>query len=184
MAERNDQFALDKPLKGAFIMTLPLPIPAPISNGMVFQRSEFEIHNLAIALKGTIRATVYEEGGIEPTSIIHVNQSWRIEVEWTLTGGLANLLYGEWQVRVFFESLGPGREFALPVPPATLEMKPCADGGKYKHIFRFPAGTINPQPHESPLYDLGITVIAYDACKKPAPFHGYCRGAALMFVAS
>lgn len=162
---------------------LPITPIAPIADGLPFQRSEFEIHNLAIALKGHIHATIYEEGGMEPTSIIHTDQSWRIEVEWSLTGGLANLLYGEWQVRVFFETLGPGKEFALPVPPATLKMKPCEDGGNYKHVFQFPAGTINPKGMDSPLYDLGITVIAYDACGKPAPFHGFCKGATLMFVA-
>lgn len=155
----------------------------PTKSGVSFKETAFEIDPFMTRITGTIKAAVYEKGGVKPTNIIHSDQDWYIDVEWSISGHLINLLYGFWEVQVGLESVGLGKEYTLPLHDAEpIPMKPCEDGGKYHTRIEFPAGKIKVGPGKATVYELAVTVVACDACGNPALFHGYANDASVMIV--
>jgi hypothetical protein len=65
--------------------------------------------DMAPALSGTINAVV-QSPPPNPTTIITVNTPWNIQLTWSITGFLAPVAAGDWTVRAFLESMGPGFE--------------------------------------------------------------------------
>ncbi len=55
---------------------------------------------------------IYEKGSATPSNIIAVDQDWSIRLVWTLTG--REPLFGHWLLKLYLESMGPGKEYALP----------------------------------------------------------------------
>ena len=102
-----------------------------MSNGLKLVECEKEFAPLVETTKISLSATVYEEGGTPPTTIIHEDQAWYAEVEWEMTGDLVRHFCGKWRVSINLESIGPFPEYAFPTPPAEVDMDPCGDG-KYK----------------------------------------------------
>lgn len=56
--------------------------------------------------------TICQAGSKDPSSIIPADRDWSVELAWTLTG--PGPLFGHWLVKIFLESLGPGREYVFP----------------------------------------------------------------------
>lgn len=72
--------------------------------------SAFE-HPFGKLLHGVAWAEVRDPQGIEPPStILQLEHPWIIEVHWTLSGVAAPFLCGEFEVKAFAESIGPGPE--------------------------------------------------------------------------
>jgi hypothetical protein len=90
-------------------------------------------------LIGALTAAVEDPAGIEPPStIIQTDDAWNIRVDWSVDGGFAPFLGGDWHVSVFVESIGPGFEgqvggpVDVPVadaPPAPLPREYSATVG-------------------------------------------------------
>ncbi len=150
-----------------------------MSNGLPFEHCEFEISPFATKLTGTLKATVYEDGGVDPTTIIRVDESWHVDIEWTLKGHIRRHLCGEWCVTVHLESVGPGNEYTLPNPAVHFPIDPCNDGN-YKYTIKVPAGTIQPEDCGT-LFLLAVTLTSLDGCKKSGHIAAYCKGPDLMF---
>lgn len=74
-------------------------------------------------LEGTISApTVREVGGPITPMIIRTDQDWQIDVDWEVHGSLLSKptaasfpFTGEWILRAYLESIGPGTEYELPL---------------------------------------------------------------------
>ena len=133
-------------------------------------------------LKGWIAAEIKEYGGVKPTTIIRANSDWSICMYWSLHGVLAPLICGEWCCHVFFESMGPGREFSLPqsryinLPQykqgeIRIPLDPCGDG-KYKYEFQIPKGVVRAEHCGIP-YKLVVSLTYYDQCGRPGPMAGF-----------
>jgi len=69
-------------------------------------------HPYGPALTGTITVSVSDPavGAYPPPSIIQRDHAWQIQVNWTINGPAALGLGGDWKVRAFLESVGPGYE--------------------------------------------------------------------------
>lgn len=62
-------------------------------------------------LTGVAWAEVRDPHGIEPPStILQLEHPWAIQVNWSLSGVAAPFLCGEFEVKAFAESIGPGEE--------------------------------------------------------------------------
>ena len=110
-------------------------------------------------------AEVYENG--QPTNrIINVNQPWEIRVAFGLKGPLKELICGKWCVDVYFESIGPGREFRLTHPEIDFN---CSNGYWYVTI---PGPVLETTDCGVP-YKLVATVAYHSMCGKPAGIVGF-----------
>ena len=151
-----------------------------MSNGQQLSECAFEVSPIATQLSGTIKAAVYEEGGVDPTSIIQIDQPWYVDVEWTLKGHLRRHLCGKWCVRVHLESIGGGKEYSLPEHCQYFDMNPCDRDGVYRHRINVAPYTIKPEDCGT-VYLVAVTLTSLDACGKPGHIAAYCKGATLMF---
>jgi hypothetical protein len=90
---------------------------------------------------------ICEKGSVAPSNVIATNQDWSIRLAWTLSGFAP--LFGDWLVKVYLESIGPGKEYVLPgadgVRQALLDgdMK-APNVYSYSHELKFKAGEIAP----------------------------------------
>lgn len=150
-----------------------------MSNGIVFPECSFEVSPIASRLEGTIKAAIYEEGGVAPTTIIQIDQNWYVDVEWTLTGHMRRHLCGQWCVKVHLESVGVGNEYSLPEHCEYFPIDPCNNGVYTKRI-NIPAGTISASDCGK-VYLVAVTLTSLDACCKPGHIAAYCKGPSLMF---
>jgi hypothetical protein len=131
----------------------------------------------------TLRATVYEVGGVPPTSIIHDNQPWYVDVEWTVASPLLHHLCGTWRLSVVLESIGPGDDYEFPVPIASVPIDPCGTG-TYTYRINVAAGAVAARDPDGTLYIVGVTLNSLDACGHAGHIHAYCTGEELHFVPS
>jgi hypothetical protein len=152
-----------------------------MSNGLKLLECEREFTPLVAATRIRLSATVYEVGGTDPTSIIHTNQNWYVDVEWQMTGHLIRHFCGDWYVSVVLESIGPGKEYQFPDPPAKVPMEPCGDG-KYRYRINVAAGEVEARDQDGTLYILGVTLGSGDHCGQPSHLYAHCTGGELHFV--
>ena len=119
-------------------------------------------------LSGDVSATVYEKGGVRPTTIIRTDQEWGVKVDWFIEGTLTEYICGYWCVRVSLESIGEGPERSWEYK--NIRLDPCGDG-KYYHDFKFDPGVITADYCSTP-YKLVVTVTYLTECYKPGPIAG------------
>lgn len=150
-------------------------------NGLKLLDCEREFTPLVAATTIKLSATVYEVGGTAPTNIIHIDQDWYVEVEWELTGHLIRHFCGLWHLSVSLESIGPGKEYQFPDPPAKVQMDPCGDG-KYKFRIDVKAGQVDARDPDGTLYIVAVTLGSTDPCEQAGHLYAYCTGEELHFV--
>ena len=134
---------------------------------------------------GEIWAAVYERGGISPTNVIRIDQSWGVIVKWKTSGCLARMICGKWRLQLCLESIGPGLEMRLPAEPKCVDLEPCS--GKddshtiyYKCHIEIPPGTVTAD-HCSIPYKLVTTLTYLEPCGTPGPIAAYVEGQILQF---
>ena len=152
-----------------------------MANGVQLLDCSKEVTPIVATTRLNLSATVYEVGGDAPTNIIHTDQDWYVDVEWSITGHLIRHFCGEWHVSVNLESVGPGSEYQIPTPPAVIPMDPCGDG-KYRYRINVRAGQIDARDADGTLYIIGVTLGSTDPCGKPGHLFAYCTGEELQFV--
>lgn len=146
--------------------------------------SSFEITiPVGTPLTGSLSAKVVDYQGVTPGNIIRADHDWAVHFDWSLKGPLAGCLCGEFCLRVFMESIGPGPELALPFKDdIRVPLDPCGDG-HYKHIFRIPAGSI-PAEACGPAYRVVGSLSFYNTCDEPGPISGFCDLGMVQFYRS
>jgi hypothetical protein len=130
---------------------------------------------------GTISTVVFSPGP-NPTTIVTVNTPWNIRVDWSVTGFTVSGLGGEWQVRGFLESMGPGFEGQVPPAPAPavqVTSVPLIGGitRNYTQVLAVPA---NPAILAGP-YKLVVTITHTNA-GIPTTYAAYIEGPILQFI--
>ncbi len=56
---------------------------------------------------------VLDPSGVDPGNVIDFNDPFQVKVDWSVPAGVAPLLGGDFRIRVFAESMGPGDEKQL-----------------------------------------------------------------------
>ena len=62
------------------------------------------------AIQGNVDAFVVLDPGFNPSTIIRRDQACKVRINWHMQGLLAFGLAGNWTVKAFLESMGPGFE--------------------------------------------------------------------------
>lgn len=93
------------------------------------------------------KVEVCEKRGVAPPNIIATDQDWSIKLAWTLCGH--EPFFGNWLVKVYLESMGPGMEYVLPSDDGAKialvdgDMK-APNVYSYSNELKFKAGEIAP----------------------------------------
>jgi hypothetical protein len=133
-------------------------------------------------LSGSGPSVVVLDPGGAPNTIIVRNDPFRIHVEWSVNQPGASLLGGQWLVRAYAESIGPGQEElltpALPInvsagtpnagPPARLDYQADIDVPP----FRLQS---EQDPNSSGVYKL-VVVVTHQNFGGPTVLAGFSEG--------
>ena len=98
-------------------------------------------HIFGPLLVGNSVAVVEDPAGINPPStILQTEDPWRVHVDWSITNGAAPFLGGDWEVRVYAESIGGGFEGLLGSVTVPLNSAPPMPLPRQYHVFVNVAG--------------------------------------------
>jgi hypothetical protein len=97
-------------------------------------------------ITGTISATVTSAGG-NPQTIFKASDPWSIRVDWQLNGPGVLLASGDWHVRAFLESMGPGFEGQVG-PTVDEPVGAPATSHSYSRTISVPASVAPPRVYE------------------------------------
>jgi hypothetical protein len=99
--------------------------------------------NIGAPITGLFTATLVDVAGNPPTDVIQVGDAFRIDCNWSITGGLASSIGGQWYVQAAFEALGGGAEFRSSEIAVVLDGRTGA-GNPYTASLAFPGGADFP----------------------------------------
>lgn len=118
--------------------------PSPAETVHTSARHAHRHHERTLTIDGL---DICEKGGTTPTNIIATDQDWSIRLTWTLSGFAP--LFGDWLVKVYLESIGPGKEYVFPGVDGVRQS--LLDGDmkapnvySYSNELKFKAGEIAP----------------------------------------
>lgn len=93
--------------------------------------------------RSNMSMSVLDPLGRGPTNVIDEDQNFTVELTWTVPAPEAQTLGGEFRLRVFAESIGPGQEKQIGAT-VTVPVAPVATGDKvYVHPIAIPANTLD-----------------------------------------
>ena len=115
--------------------------------------TDFDPASLQVSLCARIR----EADELTTTRIIDANNDWAVDVHWRLTGILAPMICGLWNVRLVLENLGPdGDDLALQNDEGLISLDPNSNGSYDAH-FSIPAGAVKVGTSGVP-YEVDVVV--------------------------
>ncbi|GIK40001.1 MAG: hypothetical protein KJ077_19500 [Anaerolineae bacterium] len=128
------------------------------------------------AMTATASAVVLDPAGVQPSTIIQTEDAWRIRVNWQISGAAAPMLAGDWTVRAFLESIGPGFEGQVG-PTRVVPLNPPAPAlvRNYTTDIDVPGNTV-----AAGTYKL-VTLINYAHLGVPGEMAAFVEGPVLQF---
>jgi len=112
---------------------------------------------------------------------VNSQQTFVIDVYWRLTGSLVAAFCGNWNITIYFESMGPDEyDFEIVLPancpiPYGCPQPPNTDRNTriYHASYKVPADTVQTEPNGTP-YELNISVVLFSQCdQKPLELVGF-----------
>lgn len=133
-----------------------------------------------------------EDDDSPASKTVHANQSFAIDVYWRLRGILVPAFCGFWNIRIYFESMGPDDYDFEIVQPDGCEIKYyCPDAGQdrytriYHARFNVPANTVLTEDPTGTPYEVNVSVVLFSECdKKPLELVGFVPLEDTLFVGS
>lgn len=134
------------------------------------------------ALTATIGTSISDPNGLIPdATIIRLADSWRLTVDWTLSGLLVGMLAGDWKVQAFLESFGPQSEILVVDETISLASGFVNPFSLVYHLDKdIAAGAVT----EAGVYRLVTVITSVTPAGTPGPFAGYDEGPMLQFYAA
>ncbi len=140
------------------------------------------------ALASYVKAKVYGRIAQNPvdddtpaSKSVNSQQTFVIDVYWKLTGSLVPAFCGNWNITIYFESMGPDEyDFEIILPPDCsipygCPQPPNTDRNTriYHARYNVPAGTVKTEPNGTP-YEVNLSVILLSPCdQKPSGLVGF-----------
>lgn len=118
------------------------------------------------------------EALLQPSTVLHINQAFRINLQWDVSGRLANTIGGNWDLHAYLEHMGDGPDLDLTDPNDHLI--PLQAGNLPHHYhkwFDVPAGIV---AHDG-AYKLFATLTYINLAGVPDQMAGYWEGPILQF---
>lgn len=131
------------------------------------------------ALTGSVTAFAVPSPGPAPATIISTAVAWSVHIEWEIHGLFALGLAGDWHVKAFLESMGPGVEMqAGPTQniPLAAGVFQAPDRRNYTANIPVAAGAT-----PAGVYKLVTTVTYTEPSGQPGPMAAYQEGPVLQF---
>ena len=133
------------------------------------------------AFAGTITATVQDQNGVTPSTIIRANQNWSVRVNWQTTGIATGMISGTWHLHAYLESIGPGVDLNLFDPnDLNIPLTPGPSPVNYSAQIDVPANTV-VAPHSGIIYKLVLTLTYVEPGGAPGPMAAFVEGPVLQF---
>ena len=133
------------------------------------------------AFAGRIEASVHDQNGVAPATIIRTNEAWSIHVNWRTTGIATGMIAGTWHLHAYLESLGPGPDLdLLDFGDLNIPLRPGSSPIDYSAHLDVPAGTATAS-HSGTLYKLVVTLTYIEPTGQPGPMAAYVEGPVLQF---
>ncbi|HRF48615.1 MAG TPA: hypothetical protein PLC98_13395 [Anaerolineales bacterium] len=63
-----------------------------------------------LSLSGSLDLLQVFDSGPNPNTVIRRSEPWSVRLDWSISGGIAPALGGDWEVKVLLESMGGGFE--------------------------------------------------------------------------
>ncbi|GIH21819.1 hypothetical protein Aph01nite_01290 [Acrocarpospora phusangensis] len=97
---------------------------------MAFKSGSFQIpFGLAPALlSGNIQAEFVDVGGGPPADVLKAGDAFQVNFSWEITGSLAPMIGGTWQLRLLIDEIGGPHDAPF---PATPQLKPLTGVNAY-----------------------------------------------------
>jgi hypothetical protein len=130
---------------------------------------DLEIELFGSVWNSPMTAVAYEPGE-PPTRIFDIHDDVVVSVDWSLPYPLSRMICGTFDVDLYLESQGRGREFDLDGPTQTLDPSKTS----YHAEITIPRDTIVPATGETDIpYKLTVTVTYKDQLGHPGPIAGF-----------
>lgn len=140
-----------------------------------------------VLFTGKCTCEVLDPQGVTSTRIISREDDWVVDFRWGTKGTIVGGLRGDWHVKVYLESIGPGPEIVA----GSKDMKMWDDAydkgnqgivhfANYRHQFTIPKGT----PRKDGAYKLVVCLTSTDPGGCPAPYAAFEEGEILQFYSS
>jgi len=133
-------------------------------------------------LQGSIQGPIVSEaGGTTPSTVIRTDQNWQIQIDWSLEGSLLGTPFfsfmGEWVVRVYLESMGPSKEYEIPIggSGARVSVATFTPDGTSKRNYTTTI-QIAPNAVAPGIYKMVVAVTYQSSAGKPGPIAGFHEG--------
>jgi len=95
-----------------------------------------------------------------PNQVLETDIAWAVKVDWRIYGLDAPAIGGNWNIKVFVESMGPGPEKQIGAANVPVSDAAPSLDRHYTTTINMPAGTIATDGHEDGVYKL-VTVITH-----------------------
>lgn len=137
-----------------------------------------------ILTNGSIKAEVIDLGTMAPSTVIHINDQWHVNLDWEITGNFQpKFLGGSWTVQAFLERFGPGADLNLtginPVSPVNFLSGTFVGPNTFRYHVEIANGTANPQLG---IYTLGLAVRLTDNTNTATDVAGFVQGPMIEFI--
>ena len=95
-----------------------------------------------LSLSGTLNALQVFDSGPNPNTVIRRSEAWSVRLDWSITGGIAPALGGDWEVKVLLESMGGGFEGQIASAIIAVASAAPACNRNYTATLNIPGGTV------------------------------------------
>lgn len=140
----------------------------------------FETDFPANLLSGSVYVRVSEaENPYVPAHIIDTNEPWLVDIYWALYGPVAQLICGQWRVKVFMESLG-GDNLDLEIPSKGYPVP--ANPFQFYHLrLNIPANFVKVEPNDGTPFEINVVTALIANNGRPSPIIGFCDSGTVLF---
>jgi hypothetical protein len=132
-----------------------------------------------VTMKAITAAEIHEVGpGLSPSTVMHINQAFNIDIQWDVTGGLANAIGGSWDLHAYLEKMGAGADLDLTDPgDHVIPLQAGPIPHHYHRQFDVPVGRVANEG----AYKLVVTMTYRNRMNVPDQMAGYWEGPILQF---
>lgn len=106
------------------------------------------------------------------SKVVNAHQTFVIDVYWKLTGSLVSAFCGNWDITIYFESMGPDDfDFEIVTPdkcdiPYGCPQPPNTDRNTriYHASYTVPADTVQTEQPQGTPYEINLSLVLFSAC--------------------
>jgi hypothetical protein len=126
-----------------------------------------------------VRVSEAEHPG-QAARIIDSNEAWLVDVYWNLSGQAAQLISGQWRVKIFMESLGRDT-LDREIPPFGLPVSTNPFSSYYHVQFYIPPNYVRVEPIDGTPYEINVVTALLANNGRPSPIVGFCSLDPILF---